>query len=79
MNDRRGRAHAALLLDEQVRRLRYETRAPSKERRVKRWEHEAFPDAVQERWTGRWEPCTSAARWQNIRSVYDRVRKVLGP
>ena len=48
----RGRLNAALLLDDEMPRLRAEIEVHaffSKERRVKRWEHEAVLDAMQER------------------------------
>jgi hypothetical protein len=50
---------------------------PAKERRVKRWEHEAVLDAMQERlgrsgWTARPRPCASGARPRNIHSEPSR-------
>src|ERR1700722_7528890 len=50
---------------------------PAKERRVKRWGHEAVLDAMQERlgrsgWTARPRPCASGARPRNIHSEPSR-------
>src|SRR5262249_3700595 len=45
---------------------------PAKERRVKRWEHEAVLDAMQERLDRAPKPCASAARPRNIHSQPSR-------